>query len=213
MVNWEPRFWAKVARADGDACWQWTAGRFDTGYGAFTIERRTMKAHRVSYELAYGPIPDGAFVCHRCDNPTCVRPDHLFLGTPLDNARDRDVKGRGADRRGERAGAAKLTRLQVRRIRQLYASGRLSQAALAARFGISQGTVHVIVTGKCWTEEGGPRTVVSRRPHSKLTFEQVREMRSMHAAGGISQAALAKHFGVSFQMVSRIVRGEDRRCA
>lgn len=88
------RFWSKVDRS-GD-CWTWTASRTRHGYGRIGLGHdRVETAHRVSWMLANGPIPEGVFVCHRCDNPPCVRPDHLFLGTALDNIRDMIAKGRG----------------------------------------------------------------------------------------------------------------------
>ncbi|MGJ0510229.1 MAG: HNH endonuclease signature motif containing protein [Methylocystis sp.] len=90
----EVRFWEKVIRGDG--CWEWTAAKSVRGYGTFGLRKGKMvPAHRMSWELTYGKIPDGLIVCHHCDNPECVRPDHLFLGTYSDNTQDMIRKGRG----------------------------------------------------------------------------------------------------------------------
>jgi hypothetical protein len=86
------RFWSKVRKSDG--CWLWGASIKTTGYGQFFRGPRIEKAHRVSYELTHGPIPEGLYVLHRCDVRACVRPDHLFLGTISDNSRDMIYKGR-----------------------------------------------------------------------------------------------------------------------
>lgn len=85
-------FWARVLKTDG--CWEWQAGCSSGGYGTYAVKRWPHRAHRVSYALTYGPIPPGMLVCHHCDNKRCVRPDHLFLGTTLDNVRDKLAKGR-----------------------------------------------------------------------------------------------------------------------
>jgi len=90
--SFEDAFWSKVDRT-GD-CWIWQSSRFATGYGRVTYQGKSAYSHRVSWTLTNGEIPNGFHVCHHCDNPPCVRPDHLFLGTPLDNMRDRDRKGR-----------------------------------------------------------------------------------------------------------------------
>lgn len=122
------RFWMYVKRADGDGCWEWTGQRSregasrrrGAGYGQFMgTWTRIVQAHRYSWELHNGPIPGGMFVCHRCDNPGCVRPDHLFLGTPKDNTDDMVRKGRQV--RGPELGA------KVRAGRQRVADQRQSE--------------------------------------------------------------------------------------
>jgi len=144
----ETRFWDKVQKTDGDSCWEWTGAHVINGYGQIWNDRQFRYAHRISWELHYGPIPQDLCVCHRCDNRGCVRPDHLFLGTNLENTLDRETKGRGA--KGERQGSAKLTEAQVVNIRRLYAVGESSQRALAQQFGISKTEIARIVCGKKW---------------------------------------------------------------
>jgi hypothetical protein len=88
-------FWSIVVPGDPDKCWEWQGGKSKDGYGYLHLAGQTKLAHRVSYELHHGEIPKGLVICHKCDNPPCVNPKHLFIGTHLDNAVDRDKKGRG----------------------------------------------------------------------------------------------------------------------
>ena len=100
----EQRFWAKVDKESPNGCWEWTAGLNGAGYGQFTMwPASPVRAHRFSWELRHGPIPDGLCALHRCDNRPCVNPDHLFLGTRGDNIRDCFSKGRGNPYPGARA--------------------------------------------------------------------------------------------------------------
>ena len=122
----EERFWEKVDRGDDGDCWPWTASRLPEGYGCFwdgtyregPRRPRIVRAHRWLYAHLHGHIPDRLEVCHSCDEPSCVNPSHLFLGTHSDNMRDMVSKGR-ADNRGARNGRAKLTPEQIEEIRRL----------------------------------------------------------------------------------------------
>jgi hypothetical protein len=134
------RFWAKILRTD--TCWLWTAAKTTTGYGKIGGSGRphkTLAAHRVSYELHNGPIPEGRGVCHTCDNPLCVNPAHLFLGTPAENAEDKAAKGR--------SGRA-LTEEQAVEMRTRYAAGGITQAAIGREYGISRSTAEAVFQGR-----------------------------------------------------------------
>lgn len=145
------RFWARVSKSRG--CWLWTACRNGNGYGSLYdhAARRMQLASRVSWRIHFGPIPSGLCVLHRCDNPPCVRPDHLFLGTQRDNMRDCAAKGRTGVARGEDNHATPLTRRDVVAIRNAYAAGRTSQTALGKRYGISQPSISSIILRHTWT--------------------------------------------------------------
>lgn len=153
----EDRFWAKVKRAADDECWLWQDAVRTDGYGVIQSSRgRIEAAHRVAYTLAYGDIPDGLWVLHRCDVKRCVNPQHLFLGTRQDNMDDMVAKRRhwahrGADvaLKGEANGNARLTAEQVTRIRERHASGE-SAAGIARDFPVSPRMVANIVQRKNW---------------------------------------------------------------
>ena len=144
------RFWAKVEKKVQDDCWEWQGTRNNNGYGQIGKGARgsgLLYAHRVSWELASGPIPKGMCVLHHCDNPGCVNPAHLFLGTMADNMRDMVDKGRSA--RGEGKWSVKLTEQDVHEIRQMLSRG-ISQMVIAEKYGVTQRTISMIKTGETW---------------------------------------------------------------
>jgi hypothetical protein len=157
-----PDFWDNVKKTPGDGCWEWQAARKGPGYGTFrkTKGGPPFNAHRVAYELANGPIPPGMHVCHRCDNPPCCNPAHLFVGTAVDNARDRVAKGRFI---GEQSPTPKLREADVAEILVTYARGGITMKELGARYGVTWGTVRFIVAGMTWKHVPGPRLSAEER--------------------------------------------------
>lgn len=143
----EERFWARVDKS-GD-CWLWTGTNKGAGYGQFCTGGCRKLAHRVAWELSFGVIPAGMAVCHHCDNPQCVNPNHLFLGTWAENNHDRHQKGRSGGAKGERHGKARLTDQAVKEIRHLHSQG-LGYRAIARRYSMSRSAIAHIVRGRSW---------------------------------------------------------------
>jgi hypothetical protein len=140
----EQRFWQKVHKTD--TCWNWIGCKTEKGYGQMRIGR-TIRAHRYSWVIHNGPIPNNMFVCHRCDNPSCVRPNHLFLGTAKDNTLDMISKHRQCGARGETHPFHKLTNEDIPKIR----SSSLSCNQLAMQYGVSSVLINSIKLRKRWT--------------------------------------------------------------
>lgn len=149
------RFFSKRKRK---GCWEWTGSSMIRGYGSFRVGGRagaSFMAHRVAWVVYRGPIPEGLLVCHHCDNPACVNPDHLFLGTQRENTHDMMNKGRQRFGGKGVVGDRRLTAEDVLAIRLASEAGELRNEA-ALRFGISVGTVSDITSGKTWKDVGGP---------------------------------------------------------
>lgn len=145
--------WGSVTEAPVDLCWEWkSTSRLQSGYGRITINKKQHLAHRIAWEWAFGPIPDGMLVRHRCDNPPCCNPFHLELGTDQDNYNDMITRGRRvlSSAKGERNCKAKLRSEQILQIRQLYESGKESTNTLARKFNVTQSLISQIVLHKIW---------------------------------------------------------------
>lgn len=159
-------FWSRVKK--GDSCWEWQGTRHPTGYGfvRFTCLAKSMlQTHRLAWILTYGEIPEGFCVCHKCDNPPCCRPDHLFLGTTKDNVRDMILKGRSVSlsgdnhwtrkhpgsHSGEKNTHASLTWNDIREIRRLSSKG-ITTKELSNRFKVTTGHIRKIVNNFLWKE-------------------------------------------------------------
>lgn len=145
----ESRFWSRVLQTD--RCWFWTGQRDSDGYGVMTINGRPAKAHRFSWTLHCGPIPEGMCVLHNCpggDNRACVNPLHLWLGSPIENAADRDLKGMTLQGAAHRR--AKLSEADVLEIRSLFETGRYTKVELGRQFGVTDSQIRNIVQRRLW---------------------------------------------------------------
>lgn len=178
------RIWSRIDTTGGDdACWEWTAGRWTRfGYGRLKYHGVDYRAHRLVWAQLRGPIPHGLCVLHQCDNPPCCNPAHLFLGTKADNTADMMAKGRGRWVAPHLCGEMSSSRRHPERL--------------------PRGDAH-------WTRRMPERLVVRRGEQhyaAQFTWEQVREIRSRYAAGGVQQKQLAAEYGVNFRTIWNIVR-------
>lgn len=152
------RLMANVAVDPVTECWNWTAYKNSSGYGMMSVGNKNRTAHRISYEFHNGPIPPGngshgTCVCHRCDNPACINPKHLFLGDVADNVADKMAKGRHAWLTGETHPSAKLTESDVLAIR---AAENITHRSLADQYGVSRPLITAIRSGRVWAHLAGP---------------------------------------------------------
>ena len=141
------RFWAKVEKRGPNDCWLWTASKDRHGYGTFQLNGKPRKAHRLSWVLSNGPVPDGFCVCHSCDVRLCVNPSHLWAGSNKANTVDMVAKGRNVTLRGEEASWSKLTNEEVVAIKSTVG---VSQRKMARQYGVCQTMISKIRLGDRW---------------------------------------------------------------
>jgi HNH endonuclease len=142
------RFLAKVCPEPGSGCWLWRGQLRPDGYGVLWLAGKSLSAHRAAWMLFRGEITPGLLVCHTCDVRACVNPEHLFLGTHTDNARDREQKGRSM--RGEKNHSSKLSMQQVSRIKAVLAEDRMYVSEIAREYGVTPPTIAAIAKGTTW---------------------------------------------------------------
>lgn len=205
-------FWAKVDKSRGeDACWIWLAST-RAGYGRMAVNRRLWCAHRMSYVIHIGEISPELHVCHHCDNPPCVNPRHLFLGTDADNAYDRVKKNRQA--KGETAGGAKTTNAVISAVVSEYKAGaRIS--TLMAKYNLTRRQIQGVTRGLHWQSITAANTpllehpITGERNHAcKLSDEQIDEIK--RAQGNTSVKLLTIRFGVGRSHIYNIWSGHRR---
>lgn len=200
------RFWSKVDIKGKDECWEWKASRIRDRYGKFDGGKL---AHRISYEMSFGKIAEGLYVCHKCDNPPCVNPNHLFLGTQQDNVDDMLKKDRLPT--GIKHPKSKFTDEQILEIKKLRTEG-IPISLISEQFNISKGYIYNLCNGisRPRTEQVHvPKFDTSgiNKPNSKLNDEKVIEIRRLHKEG-IRYIDLSKKFNVSISVIGNVVRNE-----
>lgn len=150
MLSQDEKFWQKVQKAKPTQCWLWLGAKKPSGYGNVRRDKVYTSAHRLAWQITFGPIPNGMQVQHSCDTPSCCNPHHLMLGTVVSNYVDMIKKGRGNSSHenrkfGEQHHQHKLTASDVEAIRKAYQPGLVKQIDLAKQFGVSQRTISIII--------------------------------------------------------------------
>lgn len=197
------RFWRKVQKGESNDCWPWLGAKTTWGYGLFWVsaDRKRQSAHAIALELETGVVrPPGMHCCHRCDNPACCNPSHLYYGTPSENSADMVTRRRNP--RGVRKVNALLAEAQVAEIRERFFAGE-TQASLAEEFGISSGHLSNITRGRMWKHAPGPVGLKRPTPLSNAQREEIRNKR----ATGTSPQQLAAEYGISASHASNVARG------
>lgn len=202
---------ARIDRSAGpNGCWIWTRGKTRFGYGDVVFKGKLMKIHRLVWTLTTGPIPPELELCHRCDNPPCCNPNHLFPGTHKENMRDMFRKGRRITAIGERAGSAKLTAEKVILLRKLYATGKFSFSSLGTQFGVSKTQARSIVKGRKW-KHLPLESVRTRKFHEnrKLNRASVKKLRADYATRRFTTFELGEKYGIHQSTVVNVGKGRN----
>jgi hypothetical protein len=223
------RFWSKVkviynpdGTPDFDSCMIWTAGKFRNGYGNFSFNGKRIGSHKFIYICFYGNIPEDMKVCHIYDNPPCVNPYHLFVGTHKQNMQDRDIKCRCA--RGETSGMSKLTELDITNILYDVSNNLYSSIiSIARKYYVSSPAIQDILNGEHWTHITIPlcnklgitlqslhdkfNIIGSKHPQSKLIESQVSEIKN-RLRNREKLSDLAKRFNISIPIIYKIKNNE-----
>jgi len=142
--------WRQIDIRNEDDCWEWVGHKDKNGYGRATINRKDYRSHRIVYKETYGTIPEGLFILHTCNNPSCCNPNHLYTGTNQDNMDQMVADGRSPHLIGEKSGTHKLKEKDVLEIRQLYSTGEYTQRDLSKKYGISQTEISRIYHRTRW---------------------------------------------------------------
>ena len=143
------RFWSKVKKTS--RCWLWTGAKRGRGYGVLrrgSADEGFVDSHRFSYEIHFGPVPEDMWVLHHCDNPSCIRPSHIYAGTPKQNNQDMVFRGRSI--RGESHANSRLTFNQVKIIRSEYIPHKIFMETFAKRFRVSVSTIQRVISKESW---------------------------------------------------------------
>lgn len=202
----EERFWEKVDIRDASECWEWLASKRNGGYGQFSVAGKTLRANRIAYEFFYGPFDESLFVLHKCDNPGCVNPAHLFLGSHRDNMRDMVEKERAAS--GEAHKKAELSTKDVLAIVELYNSGKHTHASIAELYTVEAPAIYKILNGRTWGNVTGiPLT--KRGIVRKLTEEDVLRIVRLYQTGNYTQKQVSEFFNVAKTAIGDILVGKS----
>lgn len=203
-----------VIRSLKTPCWEWTGLKGKSGYGAVFFRGKIWRTHRLSWFIKHGKIPDKIEICHDCDNPPCLNPAHLFMGTHLENMQNAKHKKRLVSHQGEDHGCSKLNEKQVTEIRSRYVANTNSVHILAKEFKVSKSTILLIATNRIWKhipmpkepsiarkkkiirENGFKALFGSDHCNAKLDDETVKRIRADYASGIGGHGFLAKKFGV-----------------